>query len=218
MQWVRVSWVGAASTFSSVAWACPRCATSDAVWREVAASGGSPLGILMLAFAVVGALIVGTAQLLVRGYRLLLGGGLLLGAGLGAFIDGILLHQVLQWHAMLSNRLPPTELVASKVNMFWDGVFHLLAWFATLAALTLVFRELPRAEARVRSRALPGAMLAGWGYFNVVEGLIDHHVFALHHVHPGADELAWDVGFLGLGALLIAAGAGLARPAWSRPS
>ena len=37
----------------------------------------------------------------------------LIGVGLGGFIDGILLHQILQWHNMLSSRLPPTDLVSA---------------------------------------------------------------------------------------------------------
>lgn len=197
---------------SAIAQACPRCATSDDVWHRIASSSpGATLGILTSAFGVVAALIVVTARAVNRA-RLLLGGTLLLGAGLGAFIDGILLHQVLQWHAMISSTLPPTDLVTSKVNMFWDGIFHLYSWIATVVALVLVFRELPKFERVLRNRTLAGGTLAGWGYFNVVEGTVDHHVFRLHHVHPGLHELAWDVGFLALGALLIAAGAGITLP------
>ena len=147
-----------------------------------------------------------------RRFRLLFGGALLLGAGLGAFIDGIVLHQVLQWHAMLSSVVAPTDLVASKVNMFWDGIFHLYSWLATVVAVVILARELPRATAQVRSRVLAGGATAGWGFFNLVEGLIDHQIVGLHHVHPGANELAWDVGFLVFGALLIAGGGAVAVP------
>jgi len=33
----------------------------------------------------------------------------------------------------------------------------------------------------------------------------------VHHVHPGSDELAWDLGFLASGVVLIALGALLIR-------
>src|SRR5690606_29255242 len=82
--------------------ACPNCATSRSVWSEIMThSPGWTLGILTFAFVVVAGLIAFSAWLMPRS-RLLVGGALLLGAGLGAFLDGILLHQVLQWHAMLS--------------------------------------------------------------------------------------------------------------------
>ena len=47
----------------------------------------------------------------------LVSSGILLGTGLGGFVDGIVLHQILQWHKMLSSKLPPNNLVAIKVNM-----------------------------------------------------------------------------------------------------
>lgn len=197
---------------TAAAHACPNCPTSVSVWSEVQSnSSGSVLGILTVAFCVVAGLIVLTARL-VHQARLLLAGTLLMGAGLGAFIDGIALHQVLQWHAMISTVVEPIDLVSSKVNMFWDGVFHLYSWVATVAALVIVVRELPRARAEVRTRTVLGGALAGWGFFNFVEGLIDHHIFGLHHVHPGEHQLAWDVGFLAFGALLIAGGLLMAVP------
>jgi uncharacterized membrane protein len=58
-------------------------------------------------------------------------------------------------------------------------------------------------------------MLVGWGAFNMVEGLIDHHLLEIHHVRddlpPGAARLAWDLGFLAWGALMLAGGWGLIR-------
>jgi uncharacterized membrane protein len=139
--------------------------------------------------------------------------GLLLGIGLGGFVDGIVLHQILQWHNMLSSVVPPVTLVDMKFNMIWDGVFHALTWVVTAIGVALLFRAGRRPDAAWSGRALVGAMLAGWGLFNVVEGALDHLVLGIHHVHPGTDQLAWDVGFLAFGAAQIAVGVALARRA-----
>jgi uncharacterized membrane protein len=196
--------------------ACPDCATAQSVWSQVVANRpGFTLAILTLAFCAVAGLIVLSARLMHR-FRLLFGGALLLGAGLGAFLDGITLHQVLQWHAMISSVVVPVDLVSSKVNMFWDGVFHLYSWLATLAAIVIVVREVPKAAPEVRARAVGGGALAGWGFFNLVEGVIDHQIFGLHHVHPGVDELAWDIGFIASGVVLIAVGFVIAVPVLRR--
>jgi uncharacterized membrane protein len=137
--------------------------------------------------------------------------GLVLGIGLGGFVDGILLHQIMQWHNMLSSRIPPTTLVTIKYNMIWDGLFHAVTWTTTVVGIALLFRAGRRADATWSGRALLGAILGGWGLFNLVEGAIDHQILGLHHVHPGAGQLAWDLGFLASGIVLMAAGALLAR-------
>ena len=36
--------------------------------------------------------------------------GIVLGLGLGGFVDGITLHQIMQWHNMGSAVLPPTAM------------------------------------------------------------------------------------------------------------
>jgi uncharacterized membrane protein len=141
----------------------------------------------------------------------LLAAGVLLGTGLGGFVDGILLHQLLQWHSMLSSRLPPTDLVAMKINMFWDGLFHAFTWCMTALGVALLWRAGQRPEVPWSTRSFVGALALGWGAFNVVEGLIDHQLLGVHHVHPGEAQLAWDVGFLVLGALLVGVGALLVR-------
>ena len=57
-----------------------------------------------------------------------------------------------------------------------------------------------------------GALLAGWGGFNLVEGLINHHLLGLHHVRDDlGGPLAWDLGFLALGAAQLVAGMLLIR-------
>jgi uncharacterized membrane protein len=129
----------------------------------------------------------------------LVAAGLVLGIGLGGFVDGILLHQILQWHNMLSSHTPPTDLVTMKYNMVWDGLFHALTWIMCATGIALLFRAARRPDVPWSGRILVGSMLGGWGLFNFVEGLIDHQLLGIHHVHPGDAQLAWDLGFISLG-------------------
>jgi uncharacterized membrane protein len=129
-----------------------------------------------------------------------------LGLGMGGFVDGILLHQILQWHHMVSSAgYPPDSLPNLTVNVFFDGLFHAATWIGTLVGLVLLGRAV-RAGAAWSWPRLLGGMAIGWGVFNLVEGVIDHHLLGLHHVRPGPDQLAWDLGFLALGAVLVIAG------------
>jgi uncharacterized membrane protein len=141
----------------------------------------------------------------------LLSAGLLLGTGLGGFIDGIVLHQILQWHNMLSSKIAPTDLVSLKQNMVWDGLFHAATWLMTAAGLGLLWRAGQQPDVPWSTRSFVGSLALGWGLFNVIEGIIDHHILGLHHVHPGSDQLAWDIGFLIFGALLALGGVLLIR-------
>ena len=108
--------------------------------------------------------------------------GVTLGIGLGGFVDGILLHQIVHWHNMLSARVPPVTMEAMRLNMRWDGVFHAAVWAITLAGVFMLLRDARRGDALPGAGTLASQMLLGWGGFNVVEGLIDHHLLKLHHV------------------------------------
>ncbi|GAA4444481.1 hypothetical protein GCM10023170_022020 [Phytohabitans houttuyneae] len=131
-----------------------------------------------------------------------LGPGLLLGAGLGGFVDGILLHQILRWHHLLTARRD-ADLTA---NLVADGLFHAATWFAVFGGLMWLWQR-----SRARSRSFPwpaliGPLLAGWGLFNLTEGLVNHHVLGLHHVRAGAHQTVYDIGFLVFGLLLAVLG------------
>jgi uncharacterized membrane protein len=141
----------------------------------------------------------------------LIAAGTLLGAGLGGFIDGIVLHQILQWHSLLSSVVEPVDLVTTKYNMVWDGFFHAFTWLVTVSGLALLWRAGQKSNVPWSTRTFIGSLLLGWGFFNLVEGVVDHHMLGLHHVRPGANEAAWDIGFLVFGALLVAAGSMLIR-------
>lgn len=139
----------------------------------------------------------------------LIAAGVLLGCGLGGFIDGILFHQILQWHNMLSSKVEPLDLVRMKYNMLWDGLFHGFTWLVTAIGLGMLWRAGQRGDVPWSTATFAGSLSLGWGSFNLIEGVIDHQLLGLHHVHPGTDQLAWDLGFLGLGALLVLAGCSL---------
>jgi uncharacterized membrane protein len=141
--------------------------------------------------------------------------GTVLGIGLGGFVDGILLHQLLQWHHMLSSTdtdnigvptYSPDTLPGLRMNTVWDGVFHTVTWLAVLVGLGLLYARVSSTRPVWRSRELWGWILVGWGLFNLVEGVIDHHLLGIHHVHGGPYQLWWDLGFLALGAVLVAVG------------
>ncbi|MBL1086151.1 DUF2243 domain-containing protein [Streptomyces actinomycinicus] len=147
--------------------------------------------------------------------------GILLGVGLGGFLDGILLHQLLRWHHMLSSTdhdrigvkyYDPHTVSGLQMNTLWDGVFHTVCWLAVLGGLSVLYARVTAGRRQVwGSRVLWGWILAGWGLFNLVEGVLDHHVLGIHHVHDGPHRLWWDLGFLLLGALLLAGGGLLRR-------
>lgn len=142
----------------------------------------------------------------------LVSAGVLLGAGLGGFIDGIVLHQMLQWHNMLSARVPASTLVGAKINMFWDGVFHAGVWTLTVIGLAMLFRAGTRRDVVWSGRVLFGAILCGYGLFNLIEGTIDHEILGLHHVYEyTSNHLPYDMAFLAWGALLVVIGVGLIR-------
>jgi uncharacterized membrane protein len=139
--------------------------------------------------------------------------GILLGIGFGGFVDGIVLHQILQWHHMLTSEgdFPATTVMGLEDNTLADGLFHVATWVAAITGLVLLWRSV-RGQRRIESgRVLFGWMLIGWGLFNLVEGVIDHHILGIHHVRAGDQELAYDLGFLGLGAALFVSGWLLAR-------
>ncbi len=138
--------------------------------------------------------------------------GILLGVGLGGFFDGIVFHQLLQWHHMLTSAgYPPDSVRNLQVNTLWDGLFHATTYVLTAIGLGLLWRSARQRHVVWSGKLLAGTLLAGWGGFNVVEGLVDHFLLGIHHVRAGPNQLAWDLGFLAWGALMLGAGWWLIR-------
>jgi uncharacterized membrane protein len=133
----------------------------------------------------------------------------LLGLGLGGFVDGIVLHEILQWHHIVSNvEAYPTDTVAGlEVNVVADGFFHVVTWLLVMAGTTMTVMSWQRGRLAPSWSFHFGLLLLGWGVFNLVEGLIDHQLLQVHHVRDDlGGPLAWDIGFLVFGLLLVAFG------------
>ena len=133
--------------------------------------------------------------------------GIIIGAGMGGFVDGILLHQIAHWHNMGSAVVAPVTLETMRQNMMWDGWFHAAVWVCTLLGIYWLLNDARRGTRLPTPKAFTGLLITGWGLFNLVEGLMDHHVLGLHHVRdipthvPLYDWLFLAVG--GLGFILL---------------
>lgn len=132
---------------------------------------------------------------------------IILGIGIGGFIDGIFFHQILQWHGMFTNVLPATTVIGKSVNMFWDGIFHLLALIAVIIGVISLTRLLKQKNINPSTNLVFGGFLAGWGLFNTVEGLVHHHILKFHNVKEySTNPELWNYGFLASGIVLMVIG------------
>lgn len=135
------------------------------------------------------------------------------GIGLGGFVDGIVLHQLLQWHHLLSAERSPRTVAGLEVNTMADGFFHVGTWLVVLGASIVTIALWRQGRLAPSWSFHVGGLLAGWGLFNLAEGLVNHAILGIHHVRDDlGGPLSWDLGFLALGALLVGAGWALVRP------
>lgn len=136
--------------------------------------------------------------------------GIFFGLGLGGFFDGIVLHQVLQWHHMVTSAGYPADTVENlEFNTLIDGLFHATTYVFIVIGLVLLWRTAHRSHIRWSTKLLAGSILMGFGLFNLVEGLINHHLLGIHHVNetvPTNQWIYWDIGFLVWGAVMLICG------------
>jgi uncharacterized membrane protein len=73
----------------------------------------------------------------------------------------------------------------------------------------VLWRSARRTHLRWSGKLLLGTLLMGFGLFNVVEGVVDHHLLGIHHVNETAPRerwILWDLGFLLWGAAMLGGG------------
>ena len=135
---------------------------------------------------------------------------LLLGFALGGFFDGIMLHQVLQWHHLLSLVPGSGDL---RAQILWDGLFHILMYLLAAIGLAGLWRS---GRERIDRRQLAVWLLLGFGVWQIVDVVFFHWILGIHRIRVDRpDPLLWDIGWLvvvGGPPLLLAALLGRQSP------
>lgn len=134
--------------------------------------------------------------------------GIMIGFGMGGLLDFIVLHLLLQWHHMISSRLPPEGLEALRENVFWDGTGQAALWIVAFVGVLLLLDSARNSS--ILPSALPsvlaffGYFVIGWGAFNFLDGLVNHHLLGLHNVREDvANTMAWNLGFMFVAGILL---------------
>jgi uncharacterized membrane protein len=132
--------------------------------------------------------------------------GFLLGLGLAGFFDGILLHQILQWHHLLS-ALQDGPLGDLRGQVLADGIFHAVMYLIVAVGLWLLWMNRLAISGAGAGQWVFAHLLTGFGVWHVLDGIVVHWLMGLHRINPGSDiPLLWDLLFLGLGAVALAVG------------
>jgi uncharacterized membrane protein len=133
--------------------------------------------------------------------------GYLLGFALGGFFDGILLHQVLQWHHLLSG-LEGEAFRDLRVQILADGLFHAKMYVIAVVGLGLLWRAQREFVAPPASRLLLANALIGFGVWHVADAILSHWLLGIHRIRMEAENLLlWDlIWFFVFGVAFIAAG------------
>jgi uncharacterized membrane protein len=123
-------------------------------------------------------------------------GAFLLGIGLIGMLDGIIFHQILQWHSIYMHTNRFNQIVS-------DGIFHLLVTAVIFWGALVLWKTSPN---DLRNSVFISGLLFGAGIFNFFEGIIDHHILQIHHVKPGPYQDTYDLAFdlIGLATIAIA--------------
>jgi uncharacterized membrane protein len=128
---------------------------------------------------------------------------LVVGIGLSGFFDGILLHQVLQWHHLLS-LVPGEPFRDIGTQILADGLFHVLMYLITAAGLWLLWRRRGELASDAGGwRSVAGGGLAGFGLWNIIDVGFFHWTLGIHRIRVNVpDPLAYDVAWLAALGLL----------------
>jgi uncharacterized membrane protein len=131
----------------------------------------------------------------------LAGAGYWLGFGLGGFFDGILLHQILQWHHLLS----AVDQARGNLRLLilTDGLFHLLMYVVCAVGLGLLLRSRRHFAEEGAGQRLIATLLIGFGGWHLVDALLSHWILGLHRVRMDVgNPLVWDLAWLAVFGLV----------------
>jgi len=111
--------------------------------------------------------------------------GYFLGFALGGFFDGILLHQILQWHHLLS-AINSDDL---RFQVIADGYFH-----GSMYVIAGVGLWMLATSGQGSPRLLLANVLIGFGIWHVVDSVLSHWLLGIHRIRmDSGDPLFWDL-------------------------
>lgn len=152
---------------------------------------------------------IGTAPARAHDRRMVVS-GVLFGCGIAAsIIDLFIFHLALQWHHFY-------DLSTTRVALTADGFFHAVGWFITVWGLFLLADVRRRTD--VNWKRWAAAVVAGVGFFQLLDGVVDHKVLRIHQIRYGVDLLPYDVAWIGSAVLLLVAGLLMLRRTRSGPT
>lgn len=129
---------------------------------------------------------------------------ILIGIGLAGLIDITIFHQILQWHHTASNKIVPNTMEALQMNIVWDGAFLIFSLIITIIGISLLWQgsgSKNKNSLFSNKGSFIGLTFIGFGGFNIIEGVINHHILEMHHVIDVADPFVFDVTLLVVGGL-----------------
>jgi uncharacterized membrane protein len=102
------------------------------------------------------------------------------GFGFSGLIDVLVIHQVLQWHHLLSGIYPMTTQEGLRTNVLADGLFSIGMVIITGIGLGLLWQSERRTDVPLAIRPLAGSALVGLGAFDLYDAIVDHAILGLH--------------------------------------
>jgi len=76
-------------------------------------------------------------------------------------------------------------------NIVWNGIFHASTYLFVAIGLSILWRAARKQHIQWSGKLLPASILIGFGIFNLVEGIADHHLLGLHHVNETVPREQW---------------------------
>ncbi len=126
--------------------------------------------------------------------RRALWGGAVIGFSLGGFFDGILLHQVLQWHHLFS-LVPGDQWRDIRNQILMDGWFHVLHYVIACVGLYLLWTA--RGAVAQSGAKLLGAAALGFSVWQFLDVFLFHWILVIHRIRVDVpNPLAYDLGWL----------------------
>jgi uncharacterized membrane protein len=129
---------------------------------------------------------------------------ILIGIGIAGLIDIIIFHAILQWHHTSSHMITPNTIESLQINILHDGVFLTFSLIITISGIIILWVSQSSKNKDYflsYKRSFIGLVFIGFGGFNTIEGIINHHILQMHHVIEVADPFIFDLTFLVIGGL-----------------